>query len=258
MIFELENKSVHASNAGQELDYNKETIIFLHGSGLSHIVWSLVEQFFSSKNFNVLSIDLPGHGNSEGPCLHTIEEITDWLEKVFIKLKLEKVILVGHSQGCLEMLEYSNKYRSRLKKLVFIGGSYKMPVNKDLIDLAENGDTDAVKLMMKWCYEGSKKFIGGNPIKRIIQSPRDISEILGVDLVACNNYVNGSNAVKTIDCPTMFVFGALDKMVNIEVGKKFANMVDNSSTHIIDGCGHMIMIEKAFEMREKVLEFLQK
>ena len=258
MIFELENKSVYASNAGQKLDHKKETIIFLHGSGLSHIVWSLVEQFFSSRNYNVLSIDLPGHGNSEGPCLHTIEEIADWLEKVFIKLKLDKVILVGHSQGCLEMLEYSNKYQSRLKKLVFMGGSYKMPVNKDLIDLAENGDPDAVKLMMKWCYEGSKKFIGGNPIKRIIQSPRDISEILGVDLVACNNYTNGLIAVKTIDCPTMFVFGALDKMVNIEAGKKFANMVNNSTTHIIDGCGHMIMIEKAFEMREKVLEFLQK
>ena len=45
MIFELENKSVHASNAGQELDHKKETIIFLHGSGLSHIVWSLVEQY---------------------------------------------------------------------------------------------------------------------------------------------------------------------------------------------------------------------
>ena len=258
MILELENKNIYASDAGQELDFKKETIIFLHGSGLSHIVWSLVEQFFSSKNYNVLSIDLPGHGNSEGPCLSTIEEIADWLEKVFVKLKLKKIILVGHSQGCLEMLEYSNKYKSRLKKLVFMGGSYKMPVNKDLIDLAKNGDSDAVKLMMKWCYEDSKKFIGGNPIKRIIQSPRDISEILGVDLVACNNYINGSNAVKTIDCPTMFVFGALDKMVNIEIGKKFANMVDNSTTHIIDGCGHMIMIEKAFEMREKVLEFLQK
>ena len=258
MIFELENKNVHASKAGQELDYKRETIIFLHGSGLTHIVWSLVEQFFSNKNFNVLSIDLPGHGNSEGPCLQTIEEIADWLEKVFIKLKLEKVILVGHSQGCLEMLEYSNKYKNRIKKLVFMGGSYKMPVNQDLIDLAENGDADAVKLMTKWCYEGSKKFIGGNPIKRIIQSPRDISEILGVDLVACNNYVNGSNAIKTIDCPTLFVFGALDKMCNLEAGKKFANMVNNSTTLVIDGCGHMIMIEKAFEMREKVLEFLQK
>jgi hypothetical protein len=27
---------------------------------------------------------------------------------------------------------------------------------------------------------------------------------------------------------------------------------------VIDDCGHMIMIEKAFEMREKVLGFLQK
>ena len=258
MKISIQNKSVYASDAGQGIKNSKDTIVFLHGSGLSHIVWSLTEQFFSNKNFNVLSIDLPGHGNSEGPCLKTIEEIADWLEKVFVKLKLEKVILIGHSQGCLEMLEYSNKYKNRLKKLVFIGGSYKMPVNQDLIDLAENGDTDAVKLMMKWGYEGSKKFIGGNPIKRIIQSPRDISQILGVDLVACNNYVNGSNAVKSIDCPTMFIFGALDKMVNIEVGKKFANMVNNSTTHIIDGCGHMIMIEKAFEMREKVLEFLQK
>ena len=36
------------------------------------------------------------------------------------------------------------------------------------------------------------------------------------------------------------------------------NLVKNSTTHIIIGSGHMIMIEKAFEMREKILEFLKK
>ena len=247
MIIEIENKSVHASDAGQGIDNSKDTIVFLHGSGLSHIVWSLTEQFFSSKNFNVLSIDLPGHGNSEGPCLDSIEKITDWLEKVFEKLNLKNLILVGHSQGCLEAIEYSFKYKKRLKKMVLMSGSYRMPVNKDLIDLASNGDSDAVKLMMKWGYEGSKKFIGGNPIERIIQSPRDISEILAVDLIACNNYANGSEAVQSISCPIMLVFGELDKMVNLEAGKKFANLVKNSTTYIIPGCGHMIMIEKAFE-----------
>ncbi len=258
MIFEIENKSVHVSDAGQGIDNSKETIVFLHGSGLSHIVWSLTEQFFSSKNFNVLSIDLPGHGNSEGPCLDSIEKITEWLEKVFKRFNLNNLIIIGHSQGCLEALEYSFKYKNRLKKIVFVGGSYRMPVNKDLIDLASNGDSDAVKLMMKWGYEGSKKFIGGNPVERIIQSPRDISEILAVDLIACNNYTNGSEAAKAINCPTMLVFGKQDKMVNLEAGKKFANLIKNSTTHIIDGCGHMIMIEKVFEMREKVLEFLKK
>ena len=249
MIFQLENKNIYASDSGQGLDINKDTMIFLHGSGLSHIVWSLAEQFFSSKNFNVLSLDLPGHGNSDGPCLDSIEKIADWLENVFDKLKLKDLILVGHSQGCLEMLEYSYKYKERLKKLVFIGGSNKMPVHPDLIELAQNGHSDAVKLMMKWGYEGSKKFIGGNPVEKIIQSPRDISEILAVDLKVCNNYSNGSEAAKDIDFPSMLILGELDKMINLEAGKKFSNLIKNSTTHVIKGCGHMIMIEKAFEMR---------
>ena len=226
MIFEIENKTIHASDAGQGIDPKKQTIVFLHGSGLSHIVWSLTEQFFSNKNFNVLSIDLPGHGNSDGPCL--------------------------------EILEYAFKYKSRLNKIVLVGGSNKMPVHPDLIELANNGDSDAVKLMMKWGYEGSKKFIGGNPVEKIIQSPRDISEILAVDLNACNNYSNGLEATKVLDLPTLLIFGELDKMINLDAGKKFSNLVKNSSTHVIKGCGHMIMIEKAFEMREKILEFLNK
>ena len=258
MIFQLENKNIHASDSGQGIDINKDTIVFLHGSGLSHIVWSLAEQFFSSKNYNVLSIDLPGHGNSDGPCLDSIEKIADWMEKVFDKLKLKNLILVGHSQGCLEILEYSSRYKERLKKIVFVGGSNKMPVHPDLIELAQSGHSDAVKLMMKWGYEGSKKFIGGNPVEKIIQSPRDISEILAVDLNACNNYSNGSEAAKVIDLPSMLIFGELDKMVNLEAGKKFSNLIKNSTTHVIKGCGHMIMIEKAFEMREKILEFLNK
>ena len=256
MIFQIENKNIFASDTGQGIDIKKKTIIFLHGSGLSHIVWSLTEQFFSNKNFNVLSIDLPGHGNSDGPCLDSIEKIADWLERVFSKLDLNNLILVGHSQGCLEILEYASKYKDRLNKLVFIGGSNKMPVHPDLIELAQNGDSDAVKLMMKWGYEGSKKFIGGNPVEKIIQSPRDISEILAVDLNACNNYSNGAEAAKTINFPSLLIFGELDKMVNLETGKKFGGLIKNSTTHVIKGCGHMIMIEKAFEMREKILEFL--
>ncbi|MDA9710461.1 alpha/beta hydrolase [Candidatus Pelagibacter sp.] len=258
MIFQLENKNIHVSDSGQGIDINKDTIVFLHGSGLSHIVWSLAEQFFLSKNYNVLSIDLPGHGNSDGPCLDSIEKIADWLEKVFDKLRLKNLILVGHSQGCLEILEYSSRYKERLKKLVFVGGSNKMPVHQDLLELAQSGHSDAVKLMMNWGYEGSKKFIGGNPVEKIIQSPRDISEILAIDLNACNNYSNGSEAAKVIDLPSLLILGELDKMVNLEAGKKFSNLIKNSTTHVIKGCGHMIMIEKAFEMREKILEFLNK
>ena len=258
MIFEIDSKKVFASDAGQSINKNKDTIVFLHGSGLSHVVWSLTEQYLSNQNYNILSIDLPGHGNSKGKSLKSVEEISDWLEKVFNKLNISKITIIGHSQGCLESLEYYFRYPKRVKNLVFISGSYRMRVNQDLIDLAEDGDNQAVKLMMKWGYENFKKFIGGNPVEKIINSPRDIREILAIDLVACNNYKNGSEALKSINCPTLFIFGELDKMVSLEKGEKFAELIPNSKTHIIKDCGHTIMFEKAFEMREKISEFLKK
>ena len=168
MIFQIENIDVHASDSGKGIDKNKQTIVLLHGSGLSHIVWSLTEQYLSNLNYNVLSLDLPGHGNSEGKCLSSIEEISDWIEKVLNQLNISEVTMIGHSQGCLEVLEYCFKYPKKIKNLIFMSGSYKMPVNQDLIDLAEAGDNKAVKLMMKWGYENSRKFIGGNPVEKII------------------------------------------------------------------------------------------
>ena len=49
-----------------DFDKKKPSILLMHGSGLSHIVWSLHEQFYASQGFNVLSVDIPGHGNSDG------------------------------------------------------------------------------------------------------------------------------------------------------------------------------------------------
>ena len=79
------------STGGMDVDKSKPTIILMHGSGLTHIVWSLHEQFYASHGFNVLSVDLPGHGNSDGPAIKSIEEISDWVADLINKLGLEKV-----------------------------------------------------------------------------------------------------------------------------------------------------------------------
>ena len=230
----------------------------MHGSGLTHIVWSLHEQFYASQGFNVLSVDLPGHGNSEGPSLKSIEKISDWIKSLMLKINIEKIIIIGHSQGGLVGIDFASRYPKLIEKIVLVANSYKMPVNQDLIDLAEVGDEKAVLLMMKWGYEGSKAFIGGNPVKKIVNSARDIREVLAVDLNACNNYKNGENAIKKINCPTLCIFGDLDKMVPVKVGLKMSEQITNSETKIISDCGHMIIIEKAFEMRKLVKEFIVK
>ena len=240
------------------IDKKKPTIVLMHGSGLTHIVWSLHEQFYLSQGFNVLSVDLPGHGNSEGPSLKSIEEISNWIKSLMLKADVSKVIIIGHSQGCLVGIDFASRYPELIEKLVLVAGSYRMPVNQDLIDLAEEGDEKALLLMMKWGYEGSKAFIGGNPVKKIINSAREIREVLAVDLKACNNYKNGEESLKKIDCPTLCIFGDLDKMVPVKVGLKMSEQIKNSETKIISDCGHMIIFEKAFEMRKLVIEFIIK
>ena len=174
------------------------------------------------------------------------------------KINISKITIVGHSQGCLVGIDFASRYSDLISSLVLVTGSYKMPVNQDLIDLAEAGDEKAVLLMMKWGYEGSKAFIGGNPVKKIINSSREIREILAVDLNACNNYKTGKESLEKIHCPTLCIFGDLDKMVPLKVGNKMAELIKNSETKIISNCGHMIIFEKAFEMRKLVKEFLIK
>ena len=151
----------------------------MHGSGLSHIVWSLHEQFYISNGYNVLSVDLPGHGNSDGPAIDTIEKISDWLSNLVRFLKVNKIHFVGHSQGCLVGIDFASRYPNLIDKLILVAGTYKLPVNQDLLDFAYAGDENAILLMMKWGYEGSKAFIGGNPVKKIINSrkyPKQIYE----------------------------------------------------------------------------------
>ena len=239
-----------------DFDKKKPSILLMHGSGLSHIVWSLHEQFYVSQGFNVLSVDIPGHGNSEGPSLKSIEEISDWIRSLMRTLDILKITIIGHSQGSLVGIDFASRYPDLISKLVLVAGSYKMPVNQDLIDLAEAGDEKAILLMMKWGYEGSKAFIGGNPVKKIIKSSRDIIEILAVDLNACNNYKNGEKSLEKINCSTLCIFGDLDKMVPVKAGTKMSERIKNSETKIISNCGHMIIFEKAFEMRKIVKDFL--
>ena len=258
MNFLIDNNEVFSVDTGTTFDPKKHSIILLHGSGQSHVVWSLTTQFLSDQNYNVFTLDFPGHGNSEGESLKTIEEMAEWLEKVVIKIGIKNLTIAGHSQGCLVALEYANKFPEKIKSLIFIAGSYEIPVNESLINLALSGDMESLNLMMKWGYGNSKQFIGGNPLQKILNSSREVIEVLSVDLKACNNYKNGLNAAKKIKCPTFFIFGESDKMIKLEKGKKFSGLLPGSKVHVIKDCGHMIILEKAFEMREKIVEFLKK
>ena len=87
MYIELSQKKVFASTGGKPFDPNKPLVLFVHGSGLDHTFWGLHSRFFAFRGYSVLCIDMPGHTNSEGPPLSSIEEMGIWINDVIQEIK---------------------------------------------------------------------------------------------------------------------------------------------------------------------------
>src|SRR5262245_22323442 len=74
-------------------------LVLLHGWGASHKFWKYTFSAFSPR-WRVIAPDLTGFGRSEKPDRdYSLEALTVWLGKFLDAMKLDKVVLVGHSMG---------------------------------------------------------------------------------------------------------------------------------------------------------------
>ncbi len=260
MKFKVNGVEVFASTGGRPFDKNKPLIIFVHGSGLTHMTWVLQTRYFAFHGYSVLAIDMPGHGLSSGESLKSIEEMADWIKDVIIAVGYNEASLVGHSQGCLVTMECASRYPNKIKTLSLMGGAGAIPMNPELLSLAENNNPKAVDLMMDWAH-GPAGHFGGHPVPGLyhintggmLAKSRTIKNTLGVDFRACDNYKNGFEAAKKIKIPTLSILATGDKMCPVKEGKKLANLIDGSKVEIIDNCGHMMLLEEA----DRVLKVLK-
>ena len=261
MNFKVRDIDTFASTGGRPFDKQKPLIIFIHGSGLSHMVWVLQTRYFAFRGYSVLAVDLPGHGLSGGKSLKSIEDMADWISDVIDAVGYKEASLVGHSQGCLVSVECTSRYPDKIKTLSLMGGAGAIPMNPELLSLAENSDPKAVDLMMDFAH-GPAGHFGGHPVpglyhlntgSMLVQS-KEIKDTLGVDFRACENYINGFEAAKKLDLPTLSILADNDRMCRLKDGQKLANHIKGSEVHVIQNCGHMMLLEEA----DKTLSILKK
>ena len=50
-----------------------------------------MSNFLLLKGYSILSVDLPGHGGSEGPGIKSIEEVAGWIKRSMEKLKIKEI-----------------------------------------------------------------------------------------------------------------------------------------------------------------------
>ena len=83
-------------------DSSKGVIFYLHGNAGSLSTWGRVAKSYMALNYDVLVIDYPGYGKSEGK-IHNEEKLYNNLQNVYDTLKQlypeNKIIVLGYSIG---------------------------------------------------------------------------------------------------------------------------------------------------------------
>jgi pimeloyl-ACP methyl ester carboxylesterase len=262
MQITLHNQSVFAYTAGRAFDAKLPTIIFTHGAGADHSVWQLQSRYFAHHGYNVLAVDLPAHGKSQGAPLKSIEAIGAWLIALLDELKISQAILVGHSMGSLASLEAAGANPNRVNQLALIGTAYPMPVSDALLSAAKANDHSAIDMLNVWGLSPAAQ-LQSNPAPGMWMSgagirllERNAPDVIYTDLAACNAYQAGLERAAKIACPTLIVSGKADVMTPARAAKTLADAIPGAKTKLVDGSGHTLMSEKPDAMLDALIEFL--
>ncbi|HJL93387.1 MAG TPA: alpha/beta hydrolase [Woeseiaceae bacterium] len=263
MYQEVNGKKVFASTGGKPFQKDQPVVLFMAGSGLDHTFWGLHSRFFAFRKYSVLCLDLPGHTNSEGPPLKSIEEMGAWINDVVTELNAKDISVVGHSQGCLVTMEYVSRFPEKVKSLSLIASGYETPVNDYLLNAAKNEPEKAVAKMMAWGFgvaghlhqgriPGNSMLVGGSKV----MSGNTPNELY-TDLNACNNYKGGKEAANNISVPCQLILAGKDQMAPRKLTTALADALpDSRELTMIEESGHMLPLEVPNKCRDLLKTFI--
>jgi pimeloyl-ACP methyl ester carboxylesterase len=66
MYINVENEKTYIATGSKEHIEGSMGMTFIHGTAMDHTVWTLAGRHFARLGFNILAVDLPAHGHSEG------------------------------------------------------------------------------------------------------------------------------------------------------------------------------------------------
>lgn len=248
-----------AYTANHELDPAKRTVVFIHGAGLDHSWFGLQSRYFGYHGYNVLALDLPGHGKSPGPALASVPAMADWVVDVLDAAKVQRASLVGHSMGTLISLDCAARHPGRVERIALIATAVPMKVGEAFLEAAKRNSYDAFDMSTIWGHAPQVP-LGGNPNPGMwmygdtqARLERLAPGVLHVDLKACNDYAFAGD----VKCPVLFILGKRDVMTPPRAAKGLQEMIPGAKTVVIDFSGHSLMAEAPDATLDALIQFLR-
>lgn len=247
-------------------DEESPWVTFVHGAGGSSTIWYKQIRDFK-KHFNILLVDLRGHGRSKKPFyeklkIYSFDVIGDEVIEVLDHLKVKESHFVGISLGTIIIREVIERHPGRVASMILGGAVMKLNIRGQvLIRIAALLKSVIPYLLLyrilafiimprKKHRESRNLFI--NEAKKLYQKEfkRWFTLVAEVNPLLSFFRINDSGV------PTLYVMGAEDHMFLPSISKLVKNH-SSAQLFVIPDCGHVVNVEKPDIFNTEVIRFLK-
>lgn len=242
-------------------------VTFVHGAGGSSSIWYKQVRAFQ-KEFNVLLLDLRGHGNSnklqaKSPKKYTFEAISKDIIEVLDYLKIQKSHFVGISLGSIVIRQLAEMQPQRVQSMVLGGAILKMNFRSQILMRLGNIFKYVLPYLVLYRFfafvimpkknHKKSRLLFINEAKKLYQK----EFIKWFKLTAEINPLLKWFRQVELNIPTLYVMGEEDYMFLPAVKSVVEAHKNTSVLKVLKSCGHVVNVEQPAKFNETAIGFIR-
>jgi len=232
-----------------------QPLVMLHGGGGPVVGLPFADRL--AEHFELIAPTHPGFAGSRIPDHFTrVDDLVFLYLDLLDELDLRDAVLMGFSMGGWTAVEMATMTTERLSKLILVDSVGVKVGGRDDRDIADVFALPGNKLAEIMFHDPS---LAPNPA----DLPEDQLEIVAANRIALGVYTwdpymhnpKLPRRLHRIRIPTHFIWGASDRLVTVDYGRKFCNMIDGATMTVIEKAGHAPQMEQPDAFVDAVLKF---
>jgi 2-succinyl-6-hydroxy-2,4-cyclohexadiene-1-carboxylate synthase len=265
MEFSIGDATYHYEISGEG-----QPIVLLHGFTGSHATWSNFVSKWKA-DFQLITIDLPGHGRTRIDTPRTMETCCNDLRQLFDHLNLTAFHLVGYSMGGRTALSFAILYPHYISSLILESASPGLHAEDDRRQRIMNDE----KLAQKIETEGVPAFVefwGNIPLfatqrklpndlqqairqERLSQSERGLATSLRG--MGSGSQPSWWRQLTEITIPVLLIVGEFDEKF-VKINEQMKKSLPRADLVTVKNVGHAIHVEDPVKFGKLVRAFILK
>ncbi len=253
---------VAISNDKEQIAYSvngrgKTSLIFIHGWSLDSRLWQNQTQYFS-KEYQVITIDLAGHGNSSyNREDYTMVAFANDIKAVLDKEGINSAILIGHSMGGGVIAEAAKLMPNKVVGIIGVDTSQNVALKltqAELNVMTKPFEDNFQSAMRAFVKEAFPKNVEAETLYRVSEDMASAPKNIALNQFRnyLGQYISGESyrVFKDINVPLVLVNAKLWPTDSAE-NKKY---IKDYSIYFIEETGHFPMLENPSEFNKILLK----